>query len=101
MGSATLRKASRILLFLYRESGYPHGLHPLRRLRPAVVLIYDLVDLIHQGDGFAQCDDDFEWVKSSFVSVRPLRSLSHSLADLVAADMKVPHVGLSRKWHVS
>jgi hypothetical protein len=23
------------------------------------VLIYDLVDLIHQGDGFAQCDDDF------------------------------------------
>ena len=63
------------------------------RPRPAAVLLDDLVDLLHQADGLGEGDDDLLVVGDVVLRERAaLAVLEPLLADLVAADVEVPHV---------
>ena len=69
------------------------GLARLERPRPAAVLLDDLVDLLHQADGLGERDDDLLVVGDVVLRERAaLAVLEPLLADLVAADVEVPHV---------
>ncbi len=69
------------------------GLAGLERLRPAAVLLDDLVNLLHQADRLGEGDDNF--LVMSDVVLREsaaLAVLEPLLADLVAADVEIPHL---------
>ena len=63
------------------------------RHRPATVLLDDLVDLRHDADRLAQCNDDslvvFDILRRERAGLAVFKPL---LADLVAADVEVPNV---------
>src|ERR1700720_1404434 len=61
-------------------------------VRPAAVLLDDLVDLLHQANGLSQGDDDLLVMGDVFIGERAaLAVLKPLLADLVAANMEIPH----------
>ena len=65
----------------------------LERPRPAAVLLDDLVDLPHQADGLGEGDDDLLVVGDVVLREHAaLAVLEPLLADLVAADVEVPHL---------
>ena len=61
--------------------------------RPAAVVVDGFVDLGHEADGFGQGDDDFVVVGDVVRGEDPpFAVLEPFLADLVAADVKVPYL---------